>query len=114
MLKKANEYFQQAIDKDPSYGLAYAGLAESYALFNIYEVLPPSESCPKAKAAAMKALEIDEALAEPHATLGGLKGRTSGTGRGARGNSNAPLGSTPTMRRRDRGIGRTSRRRGGW
>ncbi len=73
MLKKANEYFQQAIDKDPSYGLAYAGLAESYALFNIYEVLPPSESCPKAKAAAMKALEIDEALAEPHATLGWIK-----------------------------------------
>src|SRR5262249_46711617 len=41
MLKKANEYFQQAIDKDPTYGLAYAGLAESYAVFNYYEVLPP-------------------------------------------------------------------------
>src|SRR5260370_5301168 len=73
MLKKANEYFQQAIDKDPSYGLAYAGLAESYALLNIYEVPRPSESCQKAKAAAMKALEIDEALAEAHATLGWIK-----------------------------------------
>src|SRR5207245_1615952 len=73
LLKKANEYFQQAIDKDPSYGLAYAGLAESYALFTFYEVLPPSEACPKAKAAAMKALEIDETLAEAHAGLGWIK-----------------------------------------
>jgi serine/threonine protein kinase/Tfp pilus assembly protein PilF len=73
LLKKANEYFQQAIDKDPSYGQAYAGLAESYAVFNYYEVLPPGESCPKAKAAAMKALEIDETLAEAHAALGWIK-----------------------------------------
>lgn len=73
MLKKANEYFQQAIDKDPSYGLAYAGLAQSYTLFSFYEVDPPRESCPKARAAAMKALEIDEALAEAHASLGWIK-----------------------------------------
>jgi TolB-like protein/Tfp pilus assembly protein PilF len=73
LLKKANEYFQQAIDKDPSYGLAYAGLAESYALFNYYEVLSPGESCPNAKAAALKALEIDETLAEAHAGLGWIK-----------------------------------------
>ena len=73
LLKKANEYFQQAIDKDPGYGLAYAGLAESYAVFSFYEVLPPSEACPKARAAAMKALEIDEALAEAHAGLGYIK-----------------------------------------
>ncbi len=72
-LKKANEYFQQAIDKDPTYGLAYAGLAESYALFGFYGVLSPGESCPKAKAAAMKASEIDETLAEPHAALGWTK-----------------------------------------
>ena len=73
LLKKANGYFQQAINNDPSYGLAYAGLAESYALFNFYEVLPPSESCPKAKAAAMKALEIDETLAGAHNALGWVK-----------------------------------------
>src|SRR5207244_12198176 len=70
LLKKANEYFQQAIDKDPRYGLAYAGLAESYALFTFYEVLPPSEACPKARAAAIKALEIDETLAQPHTAMG--------------------------------------------
>jgi len=73
LLKKANEYFQQAIDKDPSYGLACAGLAESYALFTFYEVLSPSEACPKAKAAAKKAIEIDETLAETHAGLGWIK-----------------------------------------
>jgi non-specific serine/threonine protein kinase len=73
LLKKANEYFQQAIQKDPGYGLAYAGLAESYAVFNVYEVEPPRESCPKARAAALKALEIDESLAEAHAGLGWIK-----------------------------------------
>src|SRR5260370_13359550 len=70
LLKKANEYFQQAIEKDPTYGLAYAGLAESYAIFNYYEVISPSESCPKAKAAAMKAPELDETLTEAHAGMG--------------------------------------------
>jgi TolB-like protein/Tfp pilus assembly protein PilF len=73
LLKKANEYFQQAIEKDPAYGLAYAGLAESYGLFGFYEVLPPGESCPKAKAAAAKALGIDETMAEAHAGLGWIK-----------------------------------------
>jgi TolB-like protein/Tfp pilus assembly protein PilF len=70
LLKKANEYFQQAIEKDPNYGLAYAGLAESYALFNFYEVVTPAESCPKARESALKALHIDDNLAEAHSALG--------------------------------------------
>jgi eukaryotic-like serine/threonine-protein kinase len=69
-LKQANVYFQQAIDRDPGYGLAYAGLAESYVQFNYYEVLPPRESCAKARAAALKALDIDDGLAEAHTGLG--------------------------------------------
>jgi tetratricopeptide (TPR) repeat protein len=73
LLVGANEYFRQAIEKDPGYGLAYGGLAESYALFNYYGVYPPAESCPKAKAAAMKALEIDNSLVEPHSALGWVK-----------------------------------------
>jgi TolB-like protein/Tfp pilus assembly protein PilF len=68
-LKRASEYFQQAIEKDPSYGLGYAGLAESYSLFNFYEVEPPVQSCPKARDAAMKALRIDDNLAEAHSAL---------------------------------------------
>jgi eukaryotic-like serine/threonine-protein kinase len=69
-LKKAVEYFQQAIDKDPGYALAYAGLADSYsALGGGWNYLSPSDSFPKAKAAAMRALELDDTLAEAHAAL---------------------------------------------
>jgi TolB-like protein/Flp pilus assembly protein TadD len=70
-LKKGVEYFQQAIDKDPYYALAYTGLADSYALLGSveYSALPPAEAMPKARAAAIKALEVDDALAEAHASV---------------------------------------------
>jgi len=61
-------YFQQAIEKDPSYALAYAGLADCYVI--PAGPLPPNEKMPKAKAAAQKALEIDDSLAEAHTSLG--------------------------------------------
>jgi TolB-like protein/Tfp pilus assembly protein PilF len=64
--KKAIEYFQQAVEKDPGYAMAYVGLAESYVLSG----LPASERYAKVKSAAMKALEIDPTLGEPHAALG--------------------------------------------
>ena len=69
-LKKSVEYFNQAIEQDPNYALAFAGLAESYVIFSGYAVSPPQDAYPKAKAAAKKALEIDETLAEAHAALG--------------------------------------------
>jgi TolB-like protein/Flp pilus assembly protein TadD len=74
-VRKAIEYFQQAIEKDPTYALAYVGLADSYASLAYYltNPLPPREVMPKAKAAAMKSLEIDETLAEGHASLGAIK-----------------------------------------
>jgi TolB-like protein/Tfp pilus assembly protein PilF len=66
---KSIDYYQQAIAVDPAYALAYAGIAESYyALSSVY--LPPREAMPKARAAVMKALEIDETVAEAHFTLG--------------------------------------------
>jgi len=69
--QKAIEYFQQALDKDPSYALAYAGLADTYSLLlSAFGWFPPQEAIPKAKAAALKALEIDERLPEPHVALG--------------------------------------------
>ena len=69
-LKKSIEYFQQAIEKDRSYALAYAGLADSYsAIGGGWQYLSPTDSFPKAKAAAMKALELDDTLAEAHAAL---------------------------------------------
>ena len=68
-VKKAIRYFQQAIDQDPGYALAYAGLADCFALFGGYRALPPREAFPMARAAAMKALEIDDRVAEAHNTL---------------------------------------------
>jgi len=68
-VKKGIEYFQQAIEKDPGYPLAYAGLADSYDILGFYGFAAPRDAFPKAKAAALKALEIDEALPEAHAAL---------------------------------------------
>ncbi len=70
-LRKSVEYFQQAIQKDPSYALAHAGLADSYTLLGqlLYAVLPPSETMPKSKAAALWALQIDNTLGEARTSL---------------------------------------------
>ena len=67
---KGIEYFNQAIAIDPNYAPAFAGLADCYNLLDDYNVLPPNESIPLAKAAAEKALAIDSTLAEAHASLG--------------------------------------------
>jgi len=72
-LKKAIEYFSQAIDKDPNYALAYAGIAESYCSLPDYSSLPPSELYPKATEAVLKALELDNTLAEAHTFLAIIK-----------------------------------------
>ena len=68
-MKKGIQYFQQAIEKDPTYALPYAGLADSYNVLGAYTFLPPTEAFPKAEAAARKALELDDNLAEAHASL---------------------------------------------
>jgi eukaryotic-like serine/threonine-protein kinase len=68
--QKAISYFQQAIEIDPSYALAYAGLADAYRGLAIAGEMSPAEFLPKAKAAAQKAIEIDDALAQAHAVLG--------------------------------------------
>jgi TolB-like protein/DNA-binding winged helix-turn-helix (wHTH) protein len=67
--QQAADYFQQAIDKDPNYSRAYAGLADTYALMSTWDQVPPNEFMPKARAAALKALQIDENLAEAHTSL---------------------------------------------
>jgi TolB-like protein/Tfp pilus assembly protein PilF len=68
-LKKAIDYFNRAIGKDPNYALAFAGLADAYVLLSAYAEASPKESLPQAKAAALKALELDSTLGEAHATL---------------------------------------------
>ena len=72
-LKKAVEYFNQAIEMDASYALAYAGLASTYLVLPDYAGLPSKKFMPKADAAARKALELDPTLAEPHAVLAQIK-----------------------------------------
>jgi TolB-like protein/Tfp pilus assembly protein PilF len=69
-LRKAIEFFNQAIAKDPNYALAYAGLADSYLLLPNYGGAPTADVVPPARAAVNKALELDESLAEANASLG--------------------------------------------
>ena len=68
-LQKSIEYFNRAVETDPGYALAYTGLANAYNLTSFFNVVPPREAMPKAKAAATKALEIDGTLAEAHISL---------------------------------------------
>jgi TolB-like protein/Tfp pilus assembly protein PilF len=73
-LQRAKEYFEQAIEKEPAYALAYSGLADTY-FYRGYTFgrMPPKDAMPKARAAARKALELDDSLAEPHVSLGLVK-----------------------------------------
>jgi TolB-like protein/DNA-binding winged helix-turn-helix (wHTH) protein len=68
--REAIEYFQAAIAKDPNYANAYAGLADAYVLLEGYGFEPPEKVMPKAKEAALRAIQIDNQLAEPYASLG--------------------------------------------
>ena len=74
-LQKSIEYFQNAITKDPSYAPAYAGLADAYSLLGSIgtDDLPPSQVMPKAKTAALKAVALDDSLAEGHTSLAYVK-----------------------------------------
>jgi serine/threonine protein kinase/TolB-like protein/Tfp pilus assembly protein PilF len=68
-LEKARQYFEQALDKDPLYAPAYAGLADYYSVLPFYTTSKPDDVLPKAKAAVARALELDDSLAEAHASL---------------------------------------------
>lgn len=69
--EKGLEYFRQAVEKDPTYALAYSGMANTYQAMTTQEILPPKEGCEKLKAAARKALDLDESLGEAHGQLAG-------------------------------------------
>src|SRR5713226_181721 len=69
-VKKSIDFFQQAVEKDPNFALAYAGLADAYNFSNILGVLAPKESSPQAEAASVKALLLDPQLGEAHTALG--------------------------------------------
>ncbi|HJT27842.1 MAG TPA: protein kinase [Pyrinomonadaceae bacterium] len=69
-LQKAISFFEQAVEKDPNYAMAYTGVADSYALLTAYTTESPRKLMPKAKEAALKALALDDNLAAAHASLG--------------------------------------------
>ena len=69
-LRQAIVYFQRAIDLDPSYAEAYASLGSCYGILGHLTAIPPNESLPRNKAAALRALEIDDTVSEAHAQLG--------------------------------------------
>ena len=71
-LRKAIAHFEEAIRKDRRYALAYAGLSDCYGLFAHFNLLPPAEVMPRAKETALQALDLDEGLAEAHASLAGV------------------------------------------
>jgi len=71
-LRKSIDYFKQAIEKDPNYALAYAGLADAYVVLPGHEGLTMAETHPQARAYALKALEINNNLPEPHVTLASI------------------------------------------
>lgn len=72
-IKGGIDYFRQAIDIDPNYALAYSGLADCYIMSGFYDYLPQAEAFPQAKTAALKALEIDDELAEAHISLAAIR-----------------------------------------
>jgi len=71
--RKGRDYFQQAISRDPNYALAYAGLADAHNRLSGWNAVSPHEGFPRARAAALKALELDDKLAEAHTMLGIVK-----------------------------------------
>ncbi len=72
-IKRSIGFFQEAIGKDPHYALAFAGLADSYDLIAFYDTLPPREILPKARFAAIRALELDPTIAEAQASLADVR-----------------------------------------
>ena len=72
-MKRAIEYFEQAIEKDPDFAMAYAGMADCYIILPYYSSLPPMELMPKAKESVTKALKKDNSIAEAHASLALIK-----------------------------------------
>ena len=71
-LKRSIEYFEQAVQKDPSYAPGWAGLSDAYSLLGLFGFLPPEVALPKAKAAALRAVDLDDGLSEAHVSLAGV------------------------------------------
>jgi len=95
-LLRAKELFEQAIELDPTYALAHAGLADAYNMLASYYFVPPSEAYPKAREAALKALELNENLAEAYTSVAWVKYRYEGDWFGAESDYNWAIGLNPS------------------
>jgi len=95
-LIRAKDLFEQAIEKDPTYALAYAGLADAYNMLASYYFVPPSEAYPKAREAALNALALDENIAEAYTSLAWVKYRYEGDWFGAETDYNWAIGLNPS------------------
>ena len=95
-LVRAKELFEQAIETDPTYALAHAGLADAYNMLASYYFIQPSEAYPKAREAALKALELDENLAEAYTSVAWVKYRYERDWFGAETDYNWAIGLNPS------------------
>ncbi|UCE39868.1 MAG: protein kinase [Candidatus Aminicenantes bacterium] len=95
-LLRAKELFEQAIELDPTFALAHAGLADAYSMLASYYYIPPSEAYPMAREAAQTALELDENLAEAYTSLAWVKYRYEGDWFGAETDYNWAIGLNPS------------------
>lgn len=95
-LFRAKEFFEMAIEKDPTYALAHAGLADAYNMLASYYFIPPEEGYPKAKQAALRALELNENLAEAYTSLAWVKYRFDRDWFGAETDYNWAIGLNPS------------------
>jgi TolB-like protein/Tfp pilus assembly protein PilF len=103
-LAKSMQYFREAIECDPTYALAYAGLAEAYIPQGFYCHVPPTEAFPRARAAAERALEIDPDLSEARTVIASIKGAYEGDLQGAEHEARAAIVRSPNYPRAHQGL----------
>jgi eukaryotic-like serine/threonine-protein kinase len=103
-LFKGIQYFRQAIELDPTYALAYAGLAEGYIPLGFYCHLAPKDAFPKARAAAQRAVEIDSSLVQARTVLGSVKGHYDWDQQGGEKDLRAAIELDPTYARARQGL----------
>ena len=103
-LARSMQYFREAIECDPTYALAYAGLAEAYIPQGFYCHVPPTEAFPRARAAAERALEIDPDLSEARSVIASIKGGYEGDLHGAEQEARAAIARSPNYPRAHQGL----------
>ena len=96
-LKKALAYFQQALQQDPAFALAYSGIADAFSILGFYGAIPPHDAMPKARQYAEKAIQLNASNVEAYTTLAFISVFMTGTGRKQKNNFSMSLRSIQTM-----------------